>query len=323
MFNLSLKILLENLYRKKINYFDLTIYFLDRIKKFDFLLNSFITVDYYFSLQIARCLDYLRTKNHYSSFSFGVPFAQKDNFCSKGLQTTCGSRMLRSFIPSYDSIILSKLKKNNFILVGKTNMDEFSMGSSGENSFFGPTRNPWNLSRTPGGSSSGSAAAVAARLIPFTIGSDTGGSIRQPAAFCGIVGLKPTYGVLSRYGLISFASNLDQAGILCKTVDDCFIIFQNLISQPICDLTGSCSEAFLAKNISVHSNVCIGVLKESYSEGVSNDVVAALNSSIAVLKTLGFRIKIISISSFFFIFTCLLCFFFHRIIFKFVAVRWF
>ena len=301
MYNVSLMFLLKSLAGRKITYFDLTTYFLDRIKKFDFLLNSFITVDYCFSLQMAKYLDYLVSKKCNTSFLFGVPFAQKDNFCTKGLKTTCGSQLLESFIPSYDSTISIKLKRNNFILVGKTNMDEFSMGSSGENSFFGPTRNPWDLSKIPGGSSSGSAASVAARLIPFSIGSDTGGSVRQPAAYCGIVGFKPTYGLLSRYGLISFSSSLDQVGILCTSVEDCFFVLTNLIDYQLNDLTKCCRDIFFKNVITglLDDNIInIGVLRESYSEGVTSDVIKAFDLAVNIFKKLGFKVRVVSIPSF-------------------------
>lgn len=300
MHNLSLLNLVQKLKKKEITSYFLVNYFLTRIKKFDHLLNSFVTINFS-SLQDAKLIDYILSKKKEDfSFFFGIPFAQKDNFCTKGLRTTCGSRVLNFFVPSYDSDITLKLKKNNFILLGKTNMDEFSMGSSGETSFFGPVRNPWKLSKVPGGSSSGSAAAVAARFVPFAIGSDTGGSVRQPAAFCGLVGFKPTYGLFSRYGLISFSSSLDQMGILSKTVEDCFFVFNALQSSITnTDLTECCKFTFLTKYTYFFSKIIIGVLDDSCFDGVSNDVVRLYDSTIICLQQMGFTITEIKIPSFF------------------------
>ena len=194
---------------KKISSVELTKHFIDRIHHLDNKLNSFITITEEYALQAARQADDLRAQGK-TGLLTGIPIAQKDIFCTDGIKTTCGSRMLDNFIAPYDATVVKKLKAAGTVMLGKTNMDEFAMGSSNETSFYGPVKNPWHLEYVPGGSSGGSAAAVASHLVPAATGTDTGGSIRQPAALCGLTGLKPTYGRVSRFGMIAFASSLDQ-----------------------------------------------------------------------------------------------------------------
>ncbi|SVE04967.1 uncharacterized protein METZ01_LOCUS457821, partial [marine metagenome] len=209
----TLKNLLYMLCEREISSQEILKMYIQRISEHDTLINSFITLDEDAALEKSRQADLSRESGDILPLT-GIPFASKDIFCTKGIKTTCGSKMLSNFVPPYDATVIANLNEQGAILLGKTNMDEFAMGSSNETSYFGPVNNPWDLERTPGGSSGGSAAAVALGLIPIAVGTDTGGSIRQPAAFTGITGLKPTYGRCSRYGMIAFASSLDQAGIL-------------------------------------------------------------------------------------------------------------
>lgn len=226
-----------------------------------------------------------------------IPIAIKDNMCLKGEEVTCASKILENFRPPYDATVIKKLKHSGALIIGNTNMDEFAFGSSTENSFFGPTRNPWNTACVPGGSSGGSAASVAAHEAIWALGSDTGGSIRQPAAFCGVVGLKPTYGRVSRYGLIAFASSLDQIGPFTKDVTDCALLM-NLISGydpkdstsvniPVPDYTKS-----LTNNI---KGLKIGIPKEYFVEGMEPDVKSAITAAIEKIKSLGAMVEEVSL----------------------------
>ena len=220
----TLSALSAMLERGEISSVELIQCFLDRIDC-SHELNAFITVDAEGALTQAQSADRSRANGHAGALT-GLPIAHKDIFCSRGLKTTCGSRMLENFLSPYDATVVERLAVAGTILVGKTNMDEFAMGSSTETSWFGPARNPWNRSRVAGGSSGGSAAAVAARLVPIATGTDTGGSIRQPAAFCGITGLKPSYGRVSRYGMIAYASSLDQGGPIAQSAEDAALLLQ-------------------------------------------------------------------------------------------------
>jgi aspartyl-tRNA(Asn)/glutamyl-tRNA(Gln) amidotransferase subunit A len=199
---------------------------LERIGRLDRSLNAFITVTADTALAAADAADARLARGGDAGPLTGVPFAYKDIFCARGVRTTCGSKMLENFVAPYDAAVVERLAAAGVVMIGKTNMDEFAMGSSNENSFFGPARNPWDLERSPGGSSGGSAAAVAAGLVPAATGTDTGGSIRQPAALCGITGLKPTYGRVSRYGMVAFASSLDQAGVLALSAEDAALFME-------------------------------------------------------------------------------------------------
>src|SRR5580692_316333 len=211
--------------------------FLNQIAAHDARIGAFLHVDREGALkQAAQVDEKLRARQPLGKLA-GLPIAIKDVVCTRGLPTTCGSRSLQKFVPPYDAELIRRLRAADAVILGKTNMDEFAMGSSTENSAFQITRNPWDTERTPGGSSGGSAAAVAAAMAPLAIGSDTGGSIRQPAAFCGVVGMKPTYGTVSRYGLIAFASSLDQIGPITTTVVDAALVFEVIAGHDPCDST--------------------------------------------------------------------------------------
>ena len=223
MIHASLRELSGALAEKRISAVELATLFLDRIDRLNPTLNAFITVDREKALAMAGDADARRARGETAPL-LGVPLAHKDIFCTAGWPTTCGSKMLANFVAPYDATVVEKLKAAGMVTLGKCNMDEFAMGSSNETSFFGPVRNPWDTERVPGGSSGGSAAAIAARLAPAATGTDTGGSIRQPAALCGFTGLKPTYGVVSRYGMIAFASSLDQGGPMARSAEDCALL---------------------------------------------------------------------------------------------------
>ncbi len=227
----------------------------------------------------------------------GIPIGIKDNICTKGLKTTCASKMLENFVSPYDATVIEKIKKENMINLGKLNMDEFAMGSSTEYSYFKKTRNPWDLKKVPGGSSGGSAAAVAAGMVPWALGSDTGGSIRQPASFCGIVGLKPTYGLVSRYGLIAYASSLDQIGTLTKDVRDSAMLLNIIAGKDERDTTSSQRPKIdytkaLKNDI---KGIKIGIPKEFYGEGINEEVKQSLEIAIQKFKSLGAEIEEISL----------------------------
>lgn len=281
---------------KNISSVELTLHFLDRIKKFDKTLNSFITVTEETALQEAEAADRLFSSGEAGPLT-GIPFAHKDIFCTKGIKTSAGSRMLDNFIAPYDATIVKNLKSAGIILLGKTNMDEFAMGSSNENSFYGPVKNPWDLSVTPGGSSGGSSAAVAARLTPASTGTDTGGSIRQPAALTGITGLKPTYGRVSRYGMIAFASSLDQAGPMTQTAEDAAILLNVMagydekdstsINKPVPDYTANLNHSI--------QGLKIGLPKEYFTSDLDSDIEKIIEDAISEYKKLGAEIIDISL----------------------------
>jgi aspartyl-tRNA(Asn)/glutamyl-tRNA(Gln) amidotransferase subunit A len=264
------------------------------IKRIDALnprLNAFISIDHeHINEQVKKAEQMLKGTSPHPLC--GVPIAVKDIFTTKGIRTTCGSKMLENFIPSYDATVIEKLRHTGTIIIGKTNMDEFAMGSSTETSYFGPTLNPWALDRVPGGSSGGSASAVAADMAFGALGTDTGGSIRQPAALCGIVGLKPTYGRVSRYGMIAFASSLDQGGTMTKTVYDSALLLETISGFDPKDSTSANipSERFTALLSSNLSNITIGVPEEYFIEGMDEDVQKAINVAIETMKSLGAKI---------------------------------
>jgi aspartyl-tRNA(Asn)/glutamyl-tRNA(Gln) amidotransferase subunit A len=289
MINASLKQLSQALAAKQISSVELTQLFLDRINRFNPTLNAFVTVDADKSLAAARAAD-ARIAAGTAGLLTGIPIAQKDIFCAEGWLTTCGSKMLSNFVSPYDATVIRKMEAEaGLVSLGKTNMDEFAMGSSNETSFFGPVRNPWDQARVPGGSSGGSAAAVAARLAPAATGTDTGGSIRQPAALCNLTGLKPTYGVVSRYGMIAFASSLDQAGPMAASAEDCALLLNSMAGYDERDSTS------LERPVEDYSRdlekplngLRIGLPKEFFGEGCDAEVMAAVRAAIAEYEKLG------------------------------------
>ena len=262
----------------------------NRIDAVDEKIHSYITLTKDLAFQQAAQAD-RDIKNGRGGPLTGIPLALKDLVCTEGIRTTCGSRVLENFIPPYDSSVVRKFREAGAVFVGKTNMDEFAMGSSTETSYFGITRNPWDLDKIPGGSSGGSAAAVAADECIASIGSDTGGSIRQPAALCGVVGMKPTYGRVSRYGLIAFASSLDQIGPFSKDVEDCAIMMNAIAGYDPKDSTSVPVEIpdyteFLSKGI---EGWTVGVPKEYFIEGIDPEVLEAVNRAIQVVESAGGR----------------------------------
>ena len=263
-----------------------------RISKLDPTLNTFLTVNSDLALKKAEYIDNLRASGEKLPPLAGIPLAVKDNLCTKGIKTTCASKILGNFVPPYESTVTKKLLNAGAIMIGKTNMDEFAMGSSTETSAFGPTLNPWNITKVPGGSSGGSAASVAAGLCYGSLGSDTGGSIRQPASFCGLVGFKPTYGTVSRYGLIAFASSLDQIGPITKTVDDSRILFSAISGQDSRDATSIANDQV---DIPSDKTAKIGVIKELMKDGISDEARNEVSKVIETLKISGYEVKEISI----------------------------
>ena len=267
--------------------------FLKRIDRYDGILRCYLTVDADEVREEARRQDQAIRQGGPIRPLAGVPIAVKDNILTQGLRTTCGSRMLADFVPPYDAAVVERLRKAGAIVLGKTNCDEFSMGSSGENSAFFATRNPWALDRTPGGSSSGSAAATASFLAAAALGSDTGGSIRQPAAFCGVVGLKPTYGRVSRFGLTAFASSLDQIGPLARSVRDLSIVLQAIAGRDERDATSSLRppDDFEGRLEGDVQGMRIGVLEDCDKPTLNRDVHSAIDRARSALEDLGCRLE--------------------------------
>ena len=296
MLNLSLKELSQALERKKFTSVELTQFFLDRVKKHNPLLNAFITVDENKSLAMAKKSDQL-IQSGKKFILTGIPIAQKDIFCADGWKTTCGSKMLENFISPYDSTVIQKFNEIGAVNLGKTNMDEFAMGSSNETSYFGSVKNPWNLDCVPGGSSGGSAAAVAARLAPAATGTDTGGSIRQPASLCGFTGLKPTYGLISRYGMIAFASSLDQAGPMAISAEDCALMLNVMTGHDNKDSTSinRKKENYTNSLDKKIDGLKIGVPKEFFGEGLNPDVQKVIEEALRYYEKLGAKIVNISL----------------------------
>jgi aspartyl-tRNA(Asn)/glutamyl-tRNA(Gln) amidotransferase subunit A len=288
MINTSLKQLAALLGEKKISSVELTQVYLDRIATLNLELNAFITLNEAVSLADARAADARIAAGNAAPLT-GIPLAHKDIFCADGWRTTCGSRMLENFIAPYDAHVVSQCKAAGMVTLGKTNMDEFAMGSSNETSYYGAVKNPWDKRAVPGGSSGGSAAAVAARLAPVATGTDTGGSIRQPAALTGITGLKPTYGVVSRYGMIAFASSLDQAGPMAKSAEDCALLMNVMAGYDERDSTSleRPAEDYTRDLDRPLAGLRIGLPREYFAEGLSADVAAAVDAALAEYRKLG------------------------------------
>ena len=275
---------------------ELTQHFLSRIKQFDSTLNSFITVTPEQALEQAKAADARRAAGDASDLT-GIPIAHKDIFCTQGVRTSCASKMLDNFISPYDATVVTKLAEAGVVCVGKTNMDEFAMGSSNETSYYGPVRNPWNTDCVPGGSSGGSAAAMSASLAAAVTGTDTGGSIRQPAALTGITGLKPTYGRVSRYGMIAFASSLDQAGPMTKTAEDAAMMLQAMAGFDVKDSTSAnrpVDDYVVGLNNSI-AGLKVGVVKEFMTGDLDSGIAASTQAMIDELKRQGAEIVEVSL----------------------------
>jgi aspartyl-tRNA(Asn)/glutamyl-tRNA(Gln) amidotransferase subunit A len=275
---------------RKVSSVELARAFLDRIGSLNGELNAFITVDAERSLAQARAADTRRASGDVAPLA-GIPLAIKDIYCTKGERTTCGSRMLETFISPYDAHVIERLDAAGVVRLGKCNMDEFAMGSSNENSYFGPVRNAWNKRLVPGGSSGGSATAVAARLAPAALGTDTGGSVRQPAAFSGVCGLRPTYGLVSRYGLVAFASSLDQAGPIARSAADLALLLDAMAGFDPRDSTSldRPKENYQRELSLALSGLRIGMPKEYFGEGIAPGVRKAVEAAVAWFKAQGAR----------------------------------
>lgn len=278
---------------KKVSVVELTQSLLDRINAVDAKIESYITVLGDEALNRAKKVQERIDKGEAVSPLAGIPMALKDNICTKNVKTTCASKMLNNFIPPYDATVSKKLYNEDTVLLGKLNMDEFAMGSSTENSYFKITRNPWNVERVPGGSSGGSAASVAAGMTGFALGSDTGGSIRQPASFCGIVGMKPTYGAVSRFGLVAFASSMDQIGPLTKDVTDCAIVLNAITGYDPMDSTSANIKYpdYSKALINDVKGIRIGIPKEYIAEETNPEVKKAVLDAAETLRKLGAQLE--------------------------------
>ncbi|AHF05302.1 glutamyl-tRNA(Gln) amidotransferase [Marichromatium purpuratum 984] len=296
MQNKSIAELAADLRLRKYSSTELTRHYLDRIARLDPQLNSFITVDAEAALAAAARADEALARDQAGPLT-GIPIAHKDIFCTKGVRTSCASRMLDDFVAPYDATVVERLGGAGAVMLGKTNMDEFAMGSSNETSYYGPVANPWDTSRVPGGSSGGSAAAVAARLCAAATGTDTGGSIRQPAALCGITGIKPTYGRCSRWGMIAFASSLDQAGVMARSAADAAFLLDEMAGFDERDSTSADVPVpdYVDALDNDISGLRIGLPKEFFGEGLDPRVGAAIEAAIGEYEKLGAEIREISL----------------------------
>ncbi len=275
---------------------EITQQYLDKIKTLNPKLNAFISITEDQALQQAKAADVVIAEGKASALT-GIPLAHKDIWCTDGIRTSCGSHMLDKFIAPYNATVIEKLNAEHSVMLGKTNMDEFAMGSSNESSYYGPVKNPWDTECVPGGSSGGSAAAVAAGMTPAATGTDTGGSIRQPAAFCGISGLKPTYGRVSRYGMIAYASSLDQGGPMAQTAEDCALILGTMAGFDERDSTSMDREIpdYTANLNNDLSGLKIGMPKEYFAAGLNNDIAKSIDEAINEYKKLGAEIVEVSL----------------------------
>lgn len=289
--------LLGRLAAGEVSSVELTSALLDQIALHDATVHAFLRCDREAALNRAAEVDHRRRAGQPLGPLAGLPVAVKDNLCTRGQPTTCASRMLEHFAPPYDATVISRLEQADAVILGKTNMDEFAMGSSTESSHFGPTRNPWDPQRVPGGSSGGAAASLAAGMTPLAVGSDTGGSIRQPASFCGVCGLKPTYGRVSRYGLVAFASSLDQIGPLGRSVADVALLLQVLAGHdPLDSTSASVSVPDYPQTVAQPlDDLTVGVVREHFGEGLDGDVEAAVREAVRVYQSLGAKVREISL----------------------------
>lgn len=294
---MSLAELAAGLQEREFTSVELTEYYLQRIQCYEPRLHSFISVTAEQALAAAKIADQRLQSTDCVTPLTGIPIAHKDIFCTQGIKTSCGSKMLDNFIAPYDATVVARLMQAGMVILGKTNMDEFAMGSSTESSYYGPTRNPWHLDYVPGGSSGGSAAAVAARITPIATATDTGGSIRQPAAFCGVTGIKPTYGRVSRYGMIAYASSLDQGGIIGHSAEDAACLLQVMagfdpldstsVDYPVPDYRASLADSL--------AGLRIGIVKEHFAEGLEAGVARVIEAALQEYQRLGAELVDISL----------------------------
>lgn len=291
----ELKDLLQS---KEVSSVEVTQSYLDRIASVDDKVEAYITVSNTEAIEQAKIVDEKRVKGEELSPLAGMPIGIKDNMCTKDILTTCGSKMLHNFVPPFNATVIEKLKVQDFVLLGKLNMDEFAMGSSTETSYFKKTKNPYDLERVPGGSSGGSAAAVAADEAVFTLGSDTGGSIRQPAHCCGVVGMKPTYGTVSRFGLVAFASSLDQIGPLTKDIEDMALALNAIVGHDKMDSTSIPMEYpdYTEALTSEVKGLKIGLPKEFFGQGIHPEIKEAVMKAAKTLESLGANVEEVSLS---------------------------
>jgi len=299
----SIRELHQQLVRKERSAVEIATEALERVQALEPKLHSFISVTADRAIAQAQQVDAKIAAGEAIGPLAGIPIGIKDNLCTKGIRTTCGSRMLENFVPPYESTVTQRLFDAGAVMVGKTNMDEFAMGSSTETSAYQVTANPWDLQRVPGGSSGGSAAAVAAGQCVVALGSDTGGSIRQPAALCGVVGLKPTYGLVSRYGLVAYASSLDQIGPFARTVEDAAILLRAIAGYDPQDSTSLKVEipdyiAALKPDLKPRGKLRIGVIQETFGKGLDATVEAAVTKAVETLQELGAEIQVINCPQF-------------------------
>jgi aspartyl-tRNA(Asn)/glutamyl-tRNA(Gln) amidotransferase subunit A len=296
MHNKSLSELSASLHNGEFSSVELTQHYLDRINAHNINLNAYISICDERALAQAKVAD-LQLQQKTAGILTGIPIAHKDIFCTQGVLTSCASKMLANFVSPYNATVVEKINAEGMVMLGKTNMDEFAMGSSNETSFFGAVKNPWDIERVPGGSSGGSAAAMAARLAPIATGTDTGGSIRQPASLCNLTGLKPTYGRVSRYGMVAFASSLDQAGPIAKSAEDAALLLNVMsgfderdstsVERDVPDYTADLNNSL--------AGLRIGLPKEYFGEGLDPDVAATVEAAIKVYESLGATIKEITL----------------------------
>ena len=294
----SLKELRIKLDKKEIGAAELSKQYLDRIEAVDGKLNSYITVCRENAIEQAKAAQEMIDRGRAGMLT-GIPISVKDNICTRGIRTTCASKMLADFVPPYDATAIERLKNAGAVILGKTNMDEFAMGGSSQSSYFGGVKNPYDITRVPGGSSGGAAASVAADLCVAALGSDTGGSVRQPAAFCGVTGIKPTYGTVSRWGLVAFASSLEQIGVIAKSAEDCGFVFDCVYGYDENDATASKSAkgsytALVGADI---SKMKIGLPREFFGNGINDEVKAAVLNAAEYYKKLGCEIVNVSLPS--------------------------